>query len=155
MQSTLRAITVAGVLGLSSSSAFAQDPGGSGAPPVTVIFVTVADDGTTIVDCTGIDCTTEDCSGNENEVVSGVPIRMRRLEDNSCASEALTLDEAQEFDDALLELDDLLLTGDDPADDKPTGGRPIKVDTPYLKEDEDNQQIVGKPPSASPNSVGD
>ena len=154
MHNTLRAISIAGVLSLSFGAAFAQDSSGAAAGGVRVIFVTVSEDGTTIVDCTGVDCETKDCSGNENDVVSGVPIRIRRLEDSSCASEALTLEEAEEFDDALLELDDLLLIGTDPTGGDRPGGPPVTIDTPYLKDDEENQQTVGDPTPATRVNVG-
>ena len=130
--------------------AVAQDSPEPRASDVRIIFVTVGDDGTTIVDCTGVNCQTKDCSGAENDVESGVPIRIRRLENDACASELLTLEEAQEFDEALLEIDDLLLIDTDPDDGGgPTGGGPIDVDTPFLKEDEENQQQVGDPNPAS------
>lgn len=149
MHNTLKAILVAGVLGLSSAPAAAQDSPEPRATAVRVIFVSVDESGTTVVDCTGVECATKDCSGNENDVISGVPIRIRRTEDDACASESLTLEEAEEFEDALLELDDLLLIDTDPDDDDRAGGGPVKIDLPYLKEDEDNQRKVGDPPPAT------
>jgi len=149
MHNTLKAMSVAGVLSLFCGPVIAQDSPEPRASAVRVIFVAVSEDGTTIVDCTGVDCATEDCSGNENDVVSGVPIRIRRTEEDVCASESLTLEEAEEFEDALLELDDLLLIDTDPDDGGSKGGGPIKIDPPYLKEDEDNQRKVGDPTPAT------
>jgi hypothetical protein len=149
MQRSLRAMAVAGVMGLSLGSAAAQDSPEPRATDVRVIFISVSEDGTTIVDCTGVNCETKDCSGDENEVVSGVPIRIRRLDDGGCASELLTLEQSEEFDEALLELDDLLLIATDPDDNPPPSGGPGNIDKPYLKEDEENQQQVGDPAPAT------
>ena len=154
MHNTFRAMSVAGVLSLFLGSAAAQDSPEPRATEVRVIFVTVAEDGTTIVDCTGVNCQTKDCSGEENDLVSGVPIRVVRKDDGGCASELLTLEETQEFDEALLELDDLLLEDTGPDDAGPPGGGPGDIDKPFLKEDEDNQQQVGDPTPATKVKVG-
>ena len=77
---TTKAILLAGVLCLASGAVRAQGSPEPTAADVRVIFVSVSEDGTTTVDCTGVDCETIDCSGNNNEILSGVPIRIRRLE---------------------------------------------------------------------------
>jgi len=161
VSSASKAFFLASFLGLGLGAAAAQDSPEPGAKEPRVVFVSVAEDGTTIVDCLGTDCETEDCSGNENLVDPGVPIRMRRLEGNACASEALTLDEAQEFEEAQLEIDDILLIGSGPDGGQGPGGGgnggPIDIDIPFLHEDEVNQQQVGdtgNDPPVSPNKLG-
>jgi hypothetical protein len=66
------------------------------------------------------------------------------LDEDACETEDLSLEDVQEFDEALLEIDDLLLTvdGDQGQSDPGTGG-PDEVDNPADNDNEVNQQQVG------------
>jgi hypothetical protein len=140
-----KSLLLAGLLSLGSGFALAADsPDLPQASAVKMIMVTVAEDGTTVVACLGVDCGTIDCSGQDQLVSSGSPIRIRRLDEDTCETEDLTLEEVQEFDEAQLEIDDLLLSvdGDQGQSDPSTGG-PDEVDNPADNDDEVNQQQVG------------
>ena len=147
-----KSLLLAGLLSLGSGPALAQDsPDVPRVNAVRLIFVTVAEDGTTVVDCLGVDCATIDCSGQDQLVSSGSPIRIRRLDENACETEDLALEDVQEFDEALFEIDDLLLTVDDdqgPSD--PGTGGPDEVDNPANKDNNVNQQQVGDTGNGDP-----
>jgi hypothetical protein len=140
-----KSLLLAGLLSLGFGSALAQDsPDMPRVSAVRLIFVTVAEDGTTVVDCLGVDCETIDCSGQDQLVSSGSPVRIRRLDENACETENLALEDVQEFNEALFEIDDLLLTvDDDQGQSDPGTGGPDEVDNPADDDNEVNQQQVG------------
>ena len=134
-----KSLLLAGLLSLGSGFALAADsPDLPQASAVKIIMVTVAEDGTTVVACLGVDCGTIDCSGQDQLVSSGSPIRIRRLDEDTCETEDLSLEDVQEFDEALLEIDDLLLT-----DGGGGGGGPVEVDNPADNDSDVNEQQIG------------
>jgi hypothetical protein len=139
-----KSLLLAGLLSLGSGFALAADsPDLPQASAVKMIMVTVAEDGTTVVACLGVDCGTIDCSGQDQLVSSGSPIRIRRLDEDTCETEDLSLEDVQEFDEALLEIDDLLLTDGG-------GGGPVEVDNPADNDSEVNEQQIGDTGNGDP-----
>ena len=147
-----KSLLLAGLLSLGSGFALAADsPDVPQASAVKILMVTVAEDGTTVVACLGVDCETIDCSGQDQLVSSGSPIRIRRLDENACETENLALEDVQEFDEALFEIDDLLLTVDsDQGTSDPGTGGPDEVDNPADNDNNINQQQVGDTGNGDP-----
>jgi hypothetical protein len=138
-------LLLAGLLSLGSGFALAADsPDLPQASAVKLIMVTVGEDGSTTVVSLGVDLKTIDCSGHDQQTPSGSPIRIRRSGEGDCVTEDLTLEEVQEFNEAQLEIDDLILAADGgqgPSD--PGTGGPDEVDNPADNDNEVNQQQVG------------
>ena len=84
-------------------------------------FITVEENGETVVSCTGVEFDLVDCSGNDLIVPTDTPHRVRRLDNNACETDQVAPGEASEFEEAQLEIDDLLLASDGPV---PGGGGP-------------------------------
>ena len=147
-----KSLLLAGLLSLGSGFALAADsPDLPQASAVKMLMVTVGEDGATTVVSVGIDLKTIDCSGHDQQVPPGSPISIRRLDENACETEDLALEDVQEFNEALFEIDDLLLTvDDDQGQSDPGTGGPDEVDNPADDDNEVNQQQVGDTGSGDP-----
>ena len=147
-----KSLLLAGLLSLGSGSALAADsPDLPQASAVKMIMVTVGEDGSTTAVSLGVELKTIDCSGHDQQIPAGSPIRIRRSGGDDCVTEDLTLEEVQEFNEAQLEIDDLILTadGDQGPSDPGTGG-PDEVDNPANNDDNVNQQQVGDTGNGDP-----
>ena len=115
---------------------------GARAQERAVIFVSVDEDGRTIVRCEGAECETVDCSGNSQLMAADNSYVIHEEETDSCVTRRASAEDADFLDLAQQETADLLLAGPVPGGGGGGGGLGEGFNTDFIGSDEANQRRV-------------